>query len=125
MQVLVAEPWSASGVFWVLHQYLGLLPLVPAVVLVARWRSLRARSAFYLVGLVGVAGVSFLLHALAAALEQFVYGATFAHPPGALWRFLRFAVPTYGAGLAGLLFLWRLSKNWTQFLDVRRSGGGG
>ncbi len=108
-----------------LHQYLGLLPLVPAVVLLVRWRALRARFTFYFVGLVGVAGISFLLQALAAAAEQFVYGATFAHPPGALWHFFRFTVPSYGAGLAGLLFLWLLSKNWTQFLDFRWSGARG
>jgi len=108
-----------------LGQYLGALPLVPAVILAVRWRALRARFAFYSVGLVVVAGLSFLLQALVAVAEAFVFGSLFAHPQSALWRILRFEVPSYGAALFGLMLLWHLSKNWTQFVSVGRGASHG
>ncbi len=125
MQIPVAEPWSPSGAFWVMHQYLGLLPLVPLIVVLLRWRALRARFAFYVVGLVALAGISFLLHALVAAAEALVHGAILSHPPSAVWQSLRFTVPSYGASFVGLLFLWWLGQRWAQLLAVWGGGNRG
>jgi hypothetical protein len=108
-----------------LGEYLGALPLIPALVVAVRWRALHARFAFYSVGLVLVAGVSFLLQALVAGAEAFVFGSMSAHPQTALWRILRFEVPSYGAALISLLLLWRLSQNWTQFVGARRGDNHG